>query len=243
MIIVVYKPDYKYFREYINSFISPDDSVLLFSHENPAGFDVLDEYMFVNTFDIRVIIDCYRKGNRISILNTEQLTRHWYFEKYKHDLSGLLEEGIIPTLYDYSIYNSTLVPHGLRVKDIIHYKSSRSEIPDYGSDVVYDVAFCGTRSDRREKILTRLEEAGVRVYRIDDWGEQRDAEIQRCKIMINIHYSDEYKIFESIRCDRWLAFGKTIVTEDSLDISYPRNEKLIISSYDNLVDTVINILK
>jgi hypothetical protein len=245
MIIVVYKPDYKYFKEYINSFISPDDSVLLFSYENPHSFEMVDqdEYMFVNTFDTNVIIDCHRKGNRISILNTEQLTRQWYFEKYKNDLSNLIKENIIPTLYDYSIYNSTIIPHGLEVKDIIRYISKKSEIPDYSLKVVYDVAFCGTRSDRREKILSQLENRGISVYRINEWGEQRDIEIQKCKIMINIHYSDEYRIFESIRCDRWLAFGKTVVTEYSLDVSHSEHEKLIISYYDNLVDTVINILK
>lgn len=243
MIIVVYKPDYKYFKEYIDTFIKDEDRVLLYSYENPKSFSTGCEYMFINTFDTNLIIECHKRGNDVSILNTEQLTRHWYFTKYERDLQALLMNDVIPTLYDYSIYNSTLVPFNLKVKEIIPYTACASEIPDYSMEISHDVAFFGTDSTRRSKILDDLERKGVSVYRINAWGDERDIEIQKCKLIINIHYSDEYKIYESIRCDRWLAFGKTVVTEDGLDITYPRPEKLIISSYDNLVETVLNKLK
>jgi len=242
MIIVVFKPDYKYFKEYIKSFIKDNDSLLLISYESPVSFDKKDEYMFVNTFDVELIIACHKSGNNVSILNTEQLTRQWYFEKYERDLLKLLSNNVIPTLYDYSIYNTTLVPFNMKVSDIIPYNAKKSEIPDHNMKITRDVAFFGTKSIRRDKIIEELERRGVDVYRIEAWGDRRDVEVQKCKLILNIHYSDDYKIYESIRCDRWLAFGKKVVSEDGLDIPYPKDEKLIISSYDNLVETVINNL-
>jgi hypothetical protein len=148
MIIVVFKPDYKYFKEYINSFIKDNDSLLLISYENPVSFDKKDEYVFVNTFDVDLIIACHNSGNDVSILNTEQLTRQWYFEKYERDLLKLLSNDVIPTLYDYSIYNTTLVPFNMKVSEIIPYNAKKSEIPDHNMKITHDVAFFGTKSNR-----------------------------------------------------------------------------------------------
>ena len=242
MFIVVNKPEYKYFKEYLDSFKCENDKILLFSRNIPLSFDSKGEYVFVNTFDVNIILNCHSKGNEVSILNTEQLTRSWYLHKYTMDLHNLLSNNVIPTLYDYSIFNTTLIPFNMNVSKVIPYNFKTSEIPDYSVDIKYDVAFVGTKSYRRNFILNELENRGISVRYIDSWGEERDIQVQSCKILLNIHHSDDYKIYESIRCDRWLAFGKVVVTEDSLDISYPKHEKLIISSYDNLVEEVIKTL-
>jgi len=240
MFIVVYKPDYKYFKEYIASWKSPNDHILLvsFGALKPNDFKAPNEYVFVNPFDTNLMLSCHSQGNSVSILNTEQLTREWYIKKYKSDLLHLLSNDVVPTLYDYSTVNSSFTPFNLKVERIIPYRKDSSEIPDYKVEVEYDVAFFGTMSDRRVKILNELEDRGVKVRRIDSWGEERDAQVQSCKVIVNIHYADDYKIYESIRCDRWLAFGKVVVSEDSLET--PLDPKLIISPYDNLVEAVIN---
>lgn len=241
MFIVVYKPDYKYFQEYIASWKSPNDYILLFSQEDdfkPIFLKVRGEYVFVNTFNTDLMLSCHSHGNSVSILNTEQLTRVWYIQKYKSDILRLLLNDVTPTIYDYSSVNSNLTPFNLKVERIIPYRADPTEIPDYKINVEYDVAFLGTMSDRRGKILNELEERGVKVREIKAWGEERDAQVQSCKVIINIHYDEDYKIYESIRCDRWLAFGKVVVSEDSLET--PTDPNLIISSYDDLVKTVIS---
>jgi hypothetical protein len=240
MFIVVHKPEYKYFKEYLDSFKYKNDKILLFSYNRPLSFDSKGDYLFVNTFDVEIMLLCHSKGNSVSILNTEQLTRDWYLKKYTHDLGRLLSNDVSLTLYDYSLFNTSLIPLGLKASRIIPYKCKISEIPDYSVEVDYDVAFVGTKSVRRQKILGDLEDRGVKVKYIESWGEERDKEVQSCKVLLNIHYADDYRVYESIRCDRWLTFGKVVVTETSLDITYPNHEKLIISSYDNLVETVVN---
>ena len=63
--------------------------------------------------------------------------------------------------------------------------------------------------------------------------------IGKAKILLNIHYNEEYKIFESIRCEPWMACGLTVVSESSLDDS----TRCIHVPYKELVDKVCSILQ
>jgi hypothetical protein len=90
-----------------------------------------------------------------------------------------------------------------------------------------------------------LKEKGVNVFYVNNaWRDERDILIGKCKILVNIHYGDDYNVYESIRCDRWIFSGKVVVSESSqdqenLDI-YPLVEW---APYDKLVDKVIETLK
>ena len=70
------------------------------------------------------------------------------------------------------------------------------------------------------------------------FGEERDIELSKCKVLINIHHSDDYKIFESARCEPWLSIGVPVVSECSLD-NDPRCMNML---YDDLIKTVDNLL-
>lgn len=84
--------------------------------------------------------------------------------------------------------------------------------------IQWDVGFCGSMSGtRRKQIFDGLEKAGLSVRVVRASGEERDMELAQCRIMINIHYAPDYKVWESHRCQVWLDVGVPVVSEHSID--------------------------
>ena len=144
-------------------------------------------------------------------------------------------------LWDYSQINTDIVRnHGLTAR-YIHIQSPSwytEKLVSYRTDIKYDVGFCGTVSPRRKRILDRLIEKGVSVRLVNTWGDVRDKELAQCRIHINIHYGDDYKVFENARCEPWLAIGVPVVSETS----YDNDSRCINVDYDALVDTTLRVL-
>ena len=36
-------------------------------------------------------------------------------------------------------------------------------------------------------------------------------------MLVNIHYADDYGVFEAVRCNRWLAAGLPVLTEQGIN--------------------------
>lgn len=112
----------------------------------------------------------------------------------------------------------------------------------------YDIGFIGTISIKRKKLLDELVERGLKVNIIKSFGEERDREISKCKIIINIHFNDNHKILQYFRCSR-IVFNKIpIISEnifecDELDINKEVLKFITFEEYDKLVNKVINILE
>lgn len=173
------------------------------------------------------------------LYNTEQLTRKTELERLLNDIKTRPPKEI----WDYSRVNCDILQsHNV----IARYVPLRS--PDWyiekckawrAEGLKYDVGFCGGLSDRRKSILLALDKKGFRIACINLWGEERDKALAQCDIHINIHYSDDYNIFETARCDLWLSVGVTLVSETSLD-SDPR---CINVPYDGLVEATVDALR
>jgi len=172
--------------------------------------------------------------------NTEQLSRCFVVEKIMNILSN---ENVLE-IWDYSLANIEILKLNNIGKNIkyIPLKSPDWYIEKLRSfqqgEFEYDVGFCGSLSERRNKILTELKAYGKKINIIKLWGDDRDMELAKCKVIINIHYADDYKIFESARCEPWLKLGFQVISEKSLD----DDPRCIISDYDLLVQTVIKYL-
>ena len=100
------------------------------------------------------------------------------------------------------------------------------------------VGFCGGVSERRKIIFNQLEMKGVKVNVIHAWGEERDEKLAKNKIILNIHYSNNYKIFEQLRCVPWMTCGYTVISEDSMD----NDDRCINVPYEKIVETVMHNL-
>jgi len=142
-------------------------------------------------------------------------------------------------IWDYSLANvNILKKHNILAKHV------PLESPDWyikelqsyrKKNMIYDVGFSGYISPRRLKIFNKLKELGISVNIIKNvFGKRRDKELAKCKLLLNIHASPYYKIFESNRCEPWLKAGVTVISENSLD----NDERCINVKYSDIIKTV-----
>jgi hypothetical protein len=112
------------------------------------------------------------------------------------------------------------------------------------TEKIYHIGMISVNSRRRLYICQCLSRLGLKVNIINKWGIDREKEMAKCHILLNVHFSDEYKIFEEIRCLRWWFAGVPIISENSLYMEkldiYPY---IIWSPYNNLINTVTDYFK
>jgi len=173
------------------------------------------------------------------LFNTEQLSRKNELQRVLDDIkrTSPLE------VWDYSMANCLIlkeyeiiakhIPLQIPENFIKFYKNIRS------SGITHDIGFSGSINERRLSVLQSLHTNGFSINIVSKWGEERDKELSKCRIHLNIHYEEDYKIFESARCNPWLDVGITIISENSLD----NDPRCINVSYEDLVETTINFLK
>jgi hypothetical protein len=172
--------------------------------------------------------------------NTEQLTRQDSLDK----VIKISENDNVLEIWDFSLFNIQI----LNENNIKNTKYVPLESPEWYINKLktfqqetfeYEIGFCGCLSDRRCKILDELINKGKKINVVSSWGDERDKELAKCKIILNIHYEDKSNIFESARCEPWLKLGIPVITEKSVYDDL----RCIVSEYENLVQTVLDYLE
>jgi hypothetical protein len=191
--------------------------------------------------DIPILLNGYKHTihGKFIFYNTEQLTRSGKIDQ----VIKMSKNSNCVEIWDYSKENIEICKKVLI--DVLYvplvspdtYLNKLREYRSVGQD--YDIGFSGELSDRRKYILDSLIDKGYKVNCLKIWGEKRDRELAKCKILLNIHCQDDYKIFESARCEPWLSIGVPIISEHSLD----NDDRCINVAYDEIINTSINILK
>lgn len=106
----------------------------------------------------------------------------------------------------------------------------------------FDVAVVASMTPRRVKIVALLTAAGVKVCVIKEkFGIERDRLIARSRCLLNIHANDNFTIFETLRCLRWLDAGFPVITEPCTDLSTDFHPCLTIVPEENLVSACRNL--
>jgi hypothetical protein len=175
---------------------------------------------------------------------TEQLTSNdtnFYYNQ--------LSQNFIKEIWTFSSYNvEMLKKHNILKAKYIKmdvWDEYRTKLLSYNPDNTYDYDVCvvGWMSARREEIVNQLVSKGVKVkvigYNNTLFGDERDKVIRKSKILLNIHYSDEFFCFEQIRCFPFISVGHVVVSETSHDVV----DSVIFADYDKLSDKVIEVLK
>lgn len=91
---------------------------------------------------------------------------------------------------------------------------------------------------KRTKVWEDLEFSGLSCLNILGWGAERDELIKKCKVIVNVHHFECYKIFQHIRCDRLVFANKLIVSENSLCVNdLDIKNHVLWSDYTDLVET------
>lgn len=171
--------------------------------------------------------------------NTEQLTR----TSQLNLVSAISKNPNCVELWDYSLANiDILAAKGIVARHVppvlpTTFLSSLEKFREEGQ--TYDVGFAGSPTTRRVCIINSLKNSGYNVNFIHGcFGEQRDKEIAKCRVLLNIHAGEDYKIFESARCEPWLAIGVPVISENSLD----NDTRCINVDYSEIVNKTIEVL-
>lgn len=86
------------------------------------------------------------------------------------------------------------------------------------SPKLYDFAIVGTLTPYRKFIIEQLYQRGLKILVINNsFDNKRDKNIAQCSALLNIHANSDYQVFESIRCNRWLDAGMTVISETCID--------------------------
>ena len=171
----------------------------------------------------------------VILYNTEQLTR----STVRAGLFRIASHPNVKAVWDYSLENCKILEeNGILARHVrlVSPEAYIAQIKEMREGCVYDVGFSGMTSRRRQSILEGIRSAGLSVLDAQEWGVERDKKLALCRVMLNVHYADDYKIFEQARCDVWLRAGVPVVSETSLD----DDPRCINASYGALVETTVN---
>lgn len=243
-IIVANDSVYKFFIEYMNTFLGYVSKPV--SEIGGLDFTDCEEFIAVQRGDWipDYILNTVK---HISIVNTEQLCDVNVENRVIGELEQLrhkLLDCTALTIYDYSQTNMDILKKRGYTCRIHEYISPPEEITHLNALLnapkEYDIGFVGALNTRRKTILDTLS-AHCKVCYIDTFGLDRDTKIAKCSFLLNIHWEEHFTIFETIRCNRWLYAGHTVISENSIDI--PHISNLECAPYDNLIPYILHKIK
>jgi len=211
-------------------------------------FEVLNEDLYNHFFK--------NPSVKISILNTEPMNLQHRFqniEKYLRKYDGI-------KIYDYSLSNIHILNHcgftNTHHLPYVIYKEEQDLLINLkqNTEPIYDFGIISPENpvivERRLAVVNFLTNNGYTVKVIQGFKVLRDKQIAMCRTLLNIHGSncgEVSKIFEHIRCDRLLAAGYHILSEDCFHLSsnfvskYAVNLKIIDYNDFFKVDTYLDL--
>lgn len=228
-------------EQYIDNLnnIYPDHYIYLTNDKNKLLKENPSKITFVyEVFDNNILSEL--PNTQFSFLNTEPLNIPI---RLQHTIN-ILKSYPNFEYYDYSESNlKILEENGINIQDKIYlpYKCNDDELKrliDLNKITKKEFDFGilktagGLVTDRRLKIVDFLTENKFTINIIEGWDYNRDQELAKCKIILNVHgnlNTTISKIFEHIRCDRLLQAGFNILSEDSYRLS-----NIFIEKYPNL---------
>jgi hypothetical protein len=250
-----------YFKEYIESLMQENDELILFDQNETidVSLTINDVHIFLSFVPtIKLKIHDALSVHHFFYLNTEQLTRNEMipfvfteFEKLKKNIEKLGENAFIGYI-DYSAQNIQIVkekqlfnliekqihciPYQYNDREIDKLKSFKAT---YSSKV--DFAFSGAMSPYRSNILSQIKSHNKLII-VKGWDEIRDKLISASNVLLNVHYNNNYNIYESIRCDRWIFSEHLVLTENSyLNDTIDLKDLMICANYSDIPAIANNI--
>ena len=255
--IFVYKTNYNPIEDYLFSFKL--EKQIIEYDDFKSKWD-----LYVNNKNYIVILcnmwfypgDVYRNVNNILFLNVEHLTEitrmEHIFNIMKYDIP----------IIDYSRVNIKCIKNYASINDIeikvpLYYLPYQYNIEEQISlekkDALYEYdigiinalpTIDGIFENRRSTLWNNLQKTDYKILNIIGWGKDRDEQIKKCKIILNIHNFEFFKIFEHVRCDRLIFSNKLILSEVSLDVhNLDIYNNVIWVEYDNIIPSLKHVLE
>lgn len=207
---------------------------------------LINSYPNAKKYFLYKLIDGIKLDDKCYFINTEQLTRD-YWLNYIKELKRLNPK---LKLLDYSYQNVKILDENSIKSTYLPYQEYKPEI--FNFEKKYDVAIIGLnlknknkQNTHRNKIYHLLKEKGVKINNVCGFNlEDRDIPLFQHKILLNIHFDENYKIYEEIRCTRCTLNNMIVITEESDNLSeYMYYDKIIEVKYEEIVDKTIEVLE
>jgi len=246
--IFSYEPYHFYFDDYIKSisYYIPNMTLILYSQNNFC-YKYIKENNIINSIIIflQYFVIIRIQPNFYYLLNTEQLSVPKWFNCMKEICDKKIN------IIDYSNENIKILKKYDKKINIFHLPylyNPNEKFYDPSSPKLYDVGLISTvsglaNSKRRTNIYNKLSKL-VKVNLIGGFKDIRDNELAKCKLLINIHFKETFKILEVFRCYRCIYNKMLIVSEEQeLKNTYYLDKYIIYSEYDTIIETVVDVLK
>lgn len=259
---VVYRHDMIVLDDYINSFGDIIVKRIEYCEFNVNKF-IESEHIYIFTqmwLELDGFNETVLKSPRFVFLNVEMLTEQsridHIIEFLKRDIQVIdYSEANINWMYKaikhYRINYSKKIlwfPYQFNKKEndilTLPLNSENEYEYDIGMINAYvkpDSSVDSSNTYRRNDIWELLKNhSNIKALNIMGWGNDRDKQINKCRIILNIHHFQCFRIFENIRCDRLIFANKFIISdrsdyENELDIA----DFVLKVDYDNIIDTVL----
>ena len=247
-------------RDYFDSYNSVYNVIYTNDPEQAVKIADVNKVIFIYEVSNEDVYDYFleKPSVEVSILNTEPLNLSIRLENIVNSFRKY--QGI--KIYDYSLSNIRIL-NAIGFINTHHlpyliYKEEQDLLRNLkqNTEPIYDFGIISPENpvivERRLAVVNFLTNNGYTVKVIQGFKVLRDKQIAMCRTLLNIHgslYDKESKIFEHIRCDRLLAAGYQILSEDCLHLSsnfvskYADNLKIIRYNDFFKVDTYKELTK
>lgn len=234
---VIYGPDWVFnlVKDFVNNLNLKYNVTYVTSNDEVVKINP-DKILFINNIHIPSVFVLF-KNVEISILNIDSLCLSYFMNNIFKQIN------LYPNIkvYDYSLQNiNILKQHNINCQ-YIEYEYDEKEV-SFLMEInkqpkIYDFGIIcyskdGSFVKRRKYIIDVLRNNGFSVNVACGFGNERDIELGKCRIILNIHQqvfeNNECRTFEHLRCNRLLNSGFKILSE----FSYI--DKEFVSKYPNL---------
>jgi hypothetical protein len=216
-------------QEYVETFRTADDTLHVYANTRVEDDLPTAEYYLC----VRRIPPGLRPGIPVGFVNTEQLTILSKLTEY----NSIIDTYKPTEIFDYSLENIAIVGKGVYLPYTCYEAETQRLRSFLSAPKEFDVCVLGTPSAARTAFVERLTAAGIRVdYIRDAFGDERDVRVAKSRILLNVHYAEEYKIYESIRCERWRVAGMPVVTEECAGLDHEK--RVGVCTLETVVDVI-----
>ena len=241
----------KYFIDYLNSIKTIYSNIGLFlfdvkltnnyyPYENKILKFIINNFNYSNIFIFfqsipNLFLNEYNLHPYFYLLNTEQNTTNGQFYQSLIRLPQSIK------IIDYSKENIKYLQDNNIHKNTIYlpYQVNTNEI--FNFEKIFDIAIIGLQSDRRQYIYEEISSQN-KINIINGFGISRDVLLMKHKILVNIHYDNNYKIFEQFRCNRCILNKMIVITETSDLSDYELKDYVIMCDYNELAEKCIEVI-
>lgn len=209
---------YKYFEDYFKSY----------RIERCSGYKNAEVY-------VQSLPSKIQLSENTWILNTEQASRPDITE-----IIGIDPEAFVH-LCDYSEENIEILKRVYAKAKFYHlpYLPNPDEIYILKKSEWF--AMIGAHSERRDTIFRKL----WNVNWIEGWGKDRDIQLFKHKVLINIHYDEKYRITEQLRIMRCIRNKMVVISEpsDHMHVLSPwLRERILFCEYEDIPKVAIEVM-